>query len=271
MIYLSKTNRTVTEKYIEFFHKGIKDSVISTTNDIPSKKDVEGVCFFGILRGTNLIWDFCKKNKINFFYMDRPYWGQSRTDPFWLRIVKNNHVKNFLENRADDRFKQSYTGDLKPYHKNGKKILVCPPSESISVFFNCTSWLDTTLKILRQHTDREIIVRDKPYNPSAFKGNDGIIHTGKNTTMVDKEKIDWKEIHAVVTFNSSITIKALANGVPVFTDENNCAFPVAEKDFSKIENPSYHDPRPLFYSLAYGQFTAKEMSNGTAWSILNGH
>jgi len=270
MIYLSNTNRKVTEKYIEFFHKGIKDSLIIPTNEISSKKDIDAICFFGILRGTNLIWEFCKKNKINFFYMDRPYWGESRTSPYWLRIVKNNHVKNMLEQRPDDRFKQSYKGDIKPYHKSGKKILVCPPTESIGIFFNCTNWLDDTLKILRQHTDREILIRDKPYNPSAFLGKDGIIHTGKNTTMTDKEKINWNDIHAVVTFNSSITLKALANGVPVFTDENNCAFPIAEKNFSKIEKPLYQDPRPLFYSLAYGQFNANEMSDGTAWRTLNG-
>jgi len=64
MIYLSNTNRKVTEKYIEFFHKGIKDSLIIPTNEISSKKDIDAICFFGILRGTNLIWEFCKKNKI---------------------------------------------------------------------------------------------------------------------------------------------------------------------------------------------------------------
>ena len=74
----------------------------------------------------------------------------------------------------------------------------------------------------------------------------------------------------MVTYNSSITIKALASGVPVFTDSNNCAFPIAGKNFADIENPEYHDPRPLFYSLAYGQFNEKEMKNGYAWSILNG-
>jgi hypothetical protein len=270
MIYLSKTNRKVTEKYIDFFHKGIKNSSIVPTNEILLKKDIDSVCFFGILRGTNLIWDFCKKNNIDFFYMDRPYWGESRTSPYWLRIVKNNHVKNFLEQRPDDRFKNSYTGDIKPYHKNGKKILICPPTEAISLFFNCSDWLDKTLKIIKENTDKEIIIRDKPYNPSAFFGQDRIIHTGGNTTMIDKERIDWKDIHAVVTFNSSITIKALINGVPVFTDQNNCAFPVAENDFSKIETPKYEDPRPLLYSLAYGQFRAEELSNGTAWKILNG-
>ena len=84
-----------------------------------------------------------------------------------------------------------------------------------------------------------------------------------------KEKIDWNDLHAVVTNNSSITIKALASGVPVFADSNNCAFPIAGKSLARIEQPVYEDPRPLFYSLAYGQFTSNEMSDGTALRILD--
>jgi hypothetical protein len=268
--YLSTTQRTVTEKYINFFQRGIPNSQIKTYETILKKSDISSITFFGILRGTNLLYEYSINNKIPFYYMDRPYWGESRKDPYWLRIVKNGHVKNIIETRPDDRFKNTCPWEIKSYHKNGKKILVCPPTESISVFFKCQNWLGETLKELKQYTDREIIIRDKPYNPSASIGNDGIIHTGKNTTIMDKEKINWNDIHAVVTFNSSITLKSLANGVPVFCDKNNCAYPLAESDFSKIETPRYEDPRPLFYSLAYGQFTAEEMSNGYAWRILNG-
>ena len=270
MIYLSNTHRELTEKYIKFAQKGIPGSKILPYDEILKKKDAESVWLFGILRGTNLVYEHCVKNKIKFFYMDRPYWGVSRQEPHFLRIVKNGHVKNFVENRPDDRFKATFPYEIQDYHKSGKKIMICPPTSSISTFFGCENWLDRTLEGLRANTDREIVVRDKPYNPEAYIDKHGIMRTGENNTKTQKEKIDWREIHAVVTFNSSITIKALANGVPVFTDENNCAFPIAEKDLTKIESPRYEDPRPLFYSLAYGQFNAQEMSDGTARRILDG-
>jgi len=270
MNYLSKTNRKVTEKYIEFFSQGIPNSKILSHTDCLETTDADSISLFGILRGTNLVYEHCQRQKINFFFMDRPYWGISRQSPYFLRIVKNDHVKNFIEDRPDDRFKASFPFEIKPYHKNGKKILVCPPTNSISTFFKCENWLNDTLAELKQNTDREIIVREKPYNPEAQLGSDGTIHTGENSTKAPKEPIDWREIHAVVTNNSSITIKALANGVPVFTDANNCAFPIAGKSLSLIEKPIYHDPRPLFYSLAYGQFTGEEMRNGYAWEVLNG-
>jgi hypothetical protein len=267
--YLSTTQRSVTEKYINFFQKGIPSSQIDKYENILKKNNIASITMFGILRGTNLLYEHCVKNTVPFYYMDRPYWGESRMHPHWLRIVKNNHVKNIAERRHDDRYKKTFPFDVKSYHRSGKKIMVCPPTDSISVFFNCADWLERTLATLKQHTDREIIIRDKPYNPQALKGTDGVIHAGRNKTRTNDEKIEWKDIHAVVTFNSSITIKALANGVPVFTDKNNCAYPVAENDFTKIETPRYEDPMPLFYSLAYGQFTAEEMSNGYAWRILN--
>jgi hypothetical protein len=270
MIYLSKTHREVTEKYIKFAYSGMPGSKILPYDKVITSKDAKEVWLFGILRGTNLVYEHCVKNKIKFYYMDRPYWGISRQDPFFLRIVKNGHVKNHIEERPDDRFKATFPFDIKPYHKLGSKVMVCPPTSSISTFFKCEQWLSNTMQKLKENTDREIIVRDKPYNPEAYKDINGVIRTGGNSTKKPKEKVDWSDIHAVVTFNSSITIKALANGVPVFTDQNNCAFPIAEPDLTKIESPRYEDPRPLFYSLAYGQFTAKEMRNGSAKKLIDG-
>ena len=270
MNYLSKTNRKITEKYVEFFQRGIPDSRIVGHLECINAQDADSISLFGILRGTNLVYEHCQRNKIDFFYMDRPYWGISRQAPYFLRIVKNDHVKNYIDERPDDRFKATFPFQIKPFHKNGRKILVCPPTNAIKTFFKCEDWLSRTLTELKQNTDREIIVREKPYNPEAQLGADGVIHTGENSNNENKTPVDWNEIHAVVTNNSSITIKALANGVPVFTDSNNCAFPIAGKSLSRIEKPVYIDPRPLFYSLAYGQFTAEEMENGYAWEILNG-
>ena len=44
----------------------------------------------------------------DFYYIDRPYWGESRGTPYWMRCVKNEHVKTFVDNRPDDRFKKTF-------------------------------------------------------------------------------------------------------------------------------------------------------------------
>ena len=73
MIYLSQTHRDVTEKYIRFANEGMPGSKILPYKDILTKREAEGIWLFGILRGTDLVYKHCVSNKINFYYMDRPY------------------------------------------------------------------------------------------------------------------------------------------------------------------------------------------------------
>ena len=55
MIYLSKTSRQVTEKYIDFAHSGMPGSQILPYEQVLTKKDATKVWLFGILRGTNQV------------------------------------------------------------------------------------------------------------------------------------------------------------------------------------------------------------------------
>ena len=43
----------------------------------------------------------------------------------------------------------SFKNEILPYHKNGKYILVIPPSHSVALMFDGQEWLKNTLKILR--------------------------------------------------------------------------------------------------------------------------
>lgn len=270
MFYCVRTLRTNTEKYIESMARGANAKIVDY-QEVLDSNDCTGVSFMGVLRGTNMVYDWAQQNHKDFYYIDRPYWGESRGKPYWMRCVKNEHVKTKIEDRPDDRYKQSYKGDpIKPYHKNGKYVLVVPPSHSMALHFNAPDWLDRTISILRANTDRELIVREKPYNPKSFIDEQGRMQPGPSENKQPERPFEWDQVHAVVTFNSSITIKALHNGVPCFSDfENPCA-PICETDFSKIETPKYEERQPVFNSLAYGQFTQEEFRNGYAMRILDG-
>lgn len=271
MIYLSRTNRSATEKYINFCQRGLPNSKILDWKEILTRSDVEKIILLGILRGTNVLYRWAEQNKKDFYFLDRPYWGQTRNTPYYTRIVKNGHIKNKLESRPDDRFKKSFPWTIHPWNKNKKgDIVVCPPTNAIATFFNQHSWLEDTLKILRANTDRNIVVRKKGYNPTVGYDKDGaLVVTGKEENDTTS-KLDWSNVYTIVAFNSNITLEATTRGIPVFCNEHNACAPIAEKDFSKIETPVYPDREPLYYSLAYGQFTADEMSDGTAWRILDG-
>jgi len=173
-----------------------------------------------------------------------------------------------LQDRPTDRYEKYFKKQIDSWNKKGSKILVLPPTNAIANFFNATDWLPKTLATLRQNTDRQIDVREKPYNPTVT-----LDHVGA-TVKIDKPtvhtgNIEWKDYHAIVTYNSNTLVASLENGVPVFCEPTCAAAPISETDYSKIETPKYGDRIALFSSLAYNNWTMKEMANGTAWRMLN--
>ena len=148
MFYCVRTERANTEKYIESIARGSTAQIVNYQNAM--KEDCDKVAFMGVLRGTNIVYNWAKENNKDFYYIDRPYWGESRATPYWMRCVKNEHVKTTHEQRPDDRYKKYYKGDpILPYHKNGKYVLVVPPSHSMALHFNAQTWLADTLEVLK--------------------------------------------------------------------------------------------------------------------------
>jgi len=136
MIYLSKTDRPATEKYITWAQQGLPGSKILPYDQVIQQRDAEKVVLMGILRGTNMVYHWAQKNKIDFYFMDRPYWGESRGNPYLMRITKNGHVKNYSESRPNDRFKKYFPFTVEPWKKDGRKIVVCPPTHSMAVMLS---------------------------------------------------------------------------------------------------------------------------------------
>ena len=119
MNYGIKTSRPVTEKYVQAAARGM-DAKIVSHDKVMASTDCDKVVFMGVLRGTHLVYRWAEKNKIDFYYIDRPYWGETRNSPYYVKIVKNNHLKNWQEKRPDDRFKKSFPWPIHPWKKNGK-------------------------------------------------------------------------------------------------------------------------------------------------------
>ena len=261
------TTKPRTQRYVDAFVNGSGHGKIYQFRKLESLP-AEELTMYGILAGSGEIYKQCARENKNFYFMDHGYFTNAHDSPHWLRITKNKHCQNILQQRPTDRYEENFKQDIKPW-KKGKKILVLPPTNAIANFFNATDWLDRTVKTLKENTEREIDVREKPYNPTV-----AIDHVGA-TVKVDKPTahkgtIDWNDYHAMVTYNSNTMIASLTNGVPVFCDAvNSAAAPISETDFSKIETPVYGDRIALFSSLAYNNWTLEEMADGTAWRMLN--
>ena len=194
-----------------------------------------------------------------FYYIDNGYFNPYQKE--WMRVIKN-HVHDIrpLIIRPRDRMAQ-FNFNLKPMRTRGQRIILAPPSsKSLSLWgLDFDVWLDQTLKTIKKYTNRPISVRLK--RPR--------FERTANDTIEDYLANDC---HCLVTYNSVAAVDALINGVPVFTLGPNAAGILGLSDLSKIETPripSMSERLDWLSHLSYSQFTQTEISNGTAWRILN--
>lgn len=233
--------------------KTIKAPLTEDTYPDEDKMPPENVAmaFFGIMHGNAPLYHWSVKNNRNFYWIDNAYFfgGHKRSN---YRVTKNEEQPTKIFKRPDDRWKR-YNLPIHPWKKGGKDIIVCPPSEHMMNFRKSYGWVERTVAILKEHTDRNIIVRVKPP-----------IEHGPLPSVVDA----LQTAHALVTYHSNVATEAIQYGVPVFVDPIAAASCVGETDFTKIETPVYPEREPWFHHLAYMQFHSTEFESGLAYKCV---
>ena len=201
----------------------------------------------------------CQEQGRDFYYIDTGYFGNGRKKAYH-RVTKNSmqNIGPVLE-RPADRLKA--TGVTLTKFRGGSKILLCPPSAKVMVFYelDLEQWMSQTIETIKKYTDREIVIRLK--KPRSERVT--------NDTMAMALSQD---IHCMVTFNSIAATEALLLGKPAFTLAPNAAESLSLSDLSMIEKPyipTLDEVHRWACHLAYCQFTEMEMRNGIAWKLLN--
>ena len=202
----------------------------------------------------------CWENKNPFYYIDTGYFGNEVKLKNYHRVTFN-HLQNIypIVDRPNDRLRK--TGIRLSKFRRGSKILLCPPSNKVMTFFNLDldQWMEETLLELKQHTDREVVIRLK-------KGRTERLSTDSFEDALAQD------IHCVVTYNSIAAVESLILGKPAITLGPNAAYSLCSKSLEEIENPyvpTLDEVDALLRHLSYAQFTLPELTNGYAWSILN--
>jgi len=194
--------------------------------------------------------------KKNFYYIDTGYLGNYKKK-IWHRIIKNNLHMSDASDRPSDRIDRLNLERF-PWKKDGRKILICPISKKSGVAYNvdASKWLEATINTIKSHSDRPIVVREKP----------GIRRNRIREKSLFRALDD--DIFCLVTYNSIAAVESVYYGVPAFSLGENAASMVTGNDLSKIERPVYPDREMWLRNIAYSQFTCDEMKNGVAINIL---
>jgi hypothetical protein len=202
---------------------------------------------WGLIRGSPAVIEATKAAGCNYYQLDNGYFGRNS----YYRFTKNAFQQTTLKERKPDRWehiKKHHSLELKPWKKDGSKVLFCLSTEHLYRFLglDIAVYRTKTLRRLKEVTQREIVVREK----------DAV------GPIEDALKDAW----CVVTHTSAVALDALRFGVPVFTTGLNAADPCALKDVTYLDTPIYPEREPLFWSLAYSQWLPEEMQLGRAWN-----
>jgi hypothetical protein len=204
----------------------------------------------------------CKQQGRDFYYLDTGYFGNGKKKTFH-RVTKND-VQNFgpIIDRPGDRVSKCNL-QLTKFRRDGAKILLAPPSQKLLNLYDIDleQWMNQTIATLKQHTDREIVVR--------LKQGRSVRQTTDTMQMALQQDI-W----CLVTYSSIAAGEALLCGKPAITLGPNAAGMLCSQRLEEIENPripTLDEVEAWTRHIAYCQFTEPEMRDGTAWRILNDH
>lgn len=196
-----------------------------------------------------------------------------------------NYFNNEVNPARWQQIQREYNISLKDWRSRGTNILVCLQRNggwSMSGM-GVVEWLLKTVKRIRKHTDRPIVVRPHPgdkkasiYLTAAFEA-DKRLHNSNNVHLSTQSSIldDFNNTWAVVTYNSSPGVAAAIEGLPVFVTDpfpnRSQAFPVANELLSTIENPTFFEREPWIEKICMSHWKFEELTNGNAWALMRGY
>jgi hypothetical protein len=122
-------------------------------------------------------------------------------------------------------------------------------------------WVKQTIEKIKQHTDRNIVVRPHPRSP--FKLDIPGVRVEvpqKLRDTYDDFDIDYN-YHCVVNHNSGPAVQAAIQGVPVICDSSSLAGELSGT-FENIENIQLPDRTDWIIKLAHTEWTVDEIAQG---------
>lgn len=164
---------------------------------------------------------------------------------------------------------------LKPWKVSGAAILICCQRDGGWSMDGepLMPWLVQTIKEIKKHTDRKILVRFHPGDKNILAHKRALARYRIQNVFISHAKNileDFASAHAVVNYNSSPTVAAAIEGVPVFVLDptRSQAAPVANTDLKNIERPQQFDREAWIQQMAQMHWSLDELKDGTAWKHL---
>lgn len=256
------------------FEKSIKnagDTVVY--NNIDSDINVIwSVLWNGRMAGNKKIWDYCRSAKKPVIVLEVGGLVRNKT---W-RIGLNGVNRDATWIKPYDNHRAALLGlQLKEWNTTAEGILLCgqhSKSEQWRGMPPIQTWMENTIKQLREHTNRPIYLRPHPrcYVPDISKKYNNVYYQKPNKIKKTYDDYDFslKNIGAVFSHNSNPGIHAAICGVPVWTGSSSLAYPVSNKTVQDINNPQTPRRDEWLIQLAHCEYLLEEIEAGVPYEHL---
>lgn len=204
---------------------------------------------------------------VNGFLWDDARWG-------FEHIHSDRSNKVFERNGYDPNIEWRTTGDY---------ILLCMQKVGDASLRgqDIFSWTEETVKMLRQHTERQIIVRPHPLYRKKSR------HAECKKVVTDYFNVIWQETDlekdgfipiqqqldnawCTVTYTSGSGIDAVLQGVPnIACDSGSMVYDVSSKNISQVEKPYRGDKKEWTNKIAHCQWNIEEFESGECWEHVS--
>jgi hypothetical protein len=181
--------------------------------------------------------------------------------------ISSYNFDNLIPNRAD-----RLNLKLQPW-RNGSNIVIAMQRQDSEQWHGLppmNQWLELTVAEIRKHSDRPIVIR--PHPRSGCNIPSGCLIDRPQFTAGSYDDFDFDRVlesaHCVVNWNSGPGSQALIAGVPAFVGPSSLASPIANWDFSQIENPPRSERSVWLEQLAHTEWTVEEIKTGLPFRRL---
>jgi hypothetical protein len=229
------------------------------------------VLWQGRMEKNYLVYKHYRKQGKPIFILEVGALDRGRT---W-KVAVNNITKNGIyantENLDLDRSKKIGIELITRKIDLQAPILIATQHENSlqwSVPLTVRNWVLTQIEKIREHTDRDIIIRT---HPRFYIGN----FTGKNIFMSIPKKIEGTydkydlnfEYSTIINYNSGVGVQAAINGTPVITDQSSLAHDMATT-VDQINDVRLPDRSEWFEKILHTEWTVEEIADGVPLARL---
>lgn len=252
------------------FEQGVKSLGHDVVNDNEDISVIWSVLWNGRMANNHRVYKTAIANNKPVIIIEV---GNLKRNVTWRICLNHINSLGFFGNLTDLDQNRPDTLKLKlhPYKNNRRPEILIATQHEKSLQWEemppMKSWVELTVKKIRQYSSRHIVVR--PHPRSSFSLNlPGVkLELPKKVpNTYDDFDIDYN-FHCVINHNSGPAVQAAIFGVPILCDSSSLAGELS-MTWNDLEEPMLPDREDWFLKLCHTEWTLEEISQGIPLSRI---